>query len=200
MNRKVLDRLLSASGLVMVAVMLIAATLLFWAHSFVDNQVHSQLAAQQVYFPAQGSKGLADPKIGPYLNKYAGQQLVNGAQAQAYADHFIAVHVAGIADGKTYAQLSTQAQANPTDTVLAGKVQSVFRGETLRSMLLNAYAFWKMGQIALWAAIAALVGAGLMLVVSVLGLVHGRRVSVLATGRVKEAPSRSHALPQPSHV
>ncbi len=178
MGRKTLDRLLAAGGLVVAAILLIASGLLYWAHSFVDDEVHSQLAAQKIFFPPKGSEGLADPKIKPYLEKYAGQQLVNGAQAQAYADHFIAVHLEGIGGGQTYSQLSAKAQAAPTDTVLAGKVQTMFRGETLRGLLLNAYAFGKMGQIAMWAATAALIGAVAMAVLAVLGFAHARRLNV----------------------
>ncbi len=177
MRRKTLDALLTTAGLALSAVLLIAGALLLWGHSFVDGQVHSQLAAQKIFFPPAGSKAIADPRIAPYLNKYAGQQLVDGAQAQAYADHFIAVHIDEIAGGQTYAQLSSKALANPTDTKLAGQVQTVFRGETLRGLLLNAYAFWKMGQIALYAAVAAFAAAGIFLLLSVLGVVHMRRVS-----------------------
>jgi hypothetical protein len=167
--------LLAAGGLVVAAVLLVASALLYWAHSFVDHEVHTQLAAQQIYFPAKGSESLADPLVKPYLEKYAGKQLVNGTQAQAYADHFIAVHVAKIGGGKTYAQLSAAAQANPNDAELAGKVQTVFRGETLRGLLLDAYAFGKMGQIAFWAAGVALLGAIVMTVLAGLGLAHARR-------------------------
>src|SRR6266496_4570704 len=128
MGRKTHDRLLAAGGLVVAAVLLIASALLYWAHSFVDHEVHTQLAAQKIYFPPKGSESLADPQVKPYLEQYAGKQLVNGTQAHAYADHFIAVHVAKIGGGKTYAQLSSEAQANPNDSELAGKVQTVFRG------------------------------------------------------------------------
>ncbi len=179
MGRKSLDRLLAAGGLIVAAVLLVASGLLYWAHSFVDHQVHTQLAAQKIFFPAKGSEAISDPKIKPYLEKYAGQQLVNGAQAQAYADHFIAVHINGIGGGKTYSQLSAQSLANPNDTALAGKVQTVFRGETLRGLLLNAYAFGKMSQIALWGAIAAIIGAAAMAVLSALGFAHARRVHEL---------------------
>lgn len=178
MGRKTLDRLLAAGGLVVAAILLIASGLLYWAHSFVDDEVHSQLAAQKIFFPPKGSEGLADPKIKPYLEQYAGKQLVSGAQAQAYADHFIAVHLEGVGGGQTYAQLSSKAQANPNDTALAGKVQTMFRGETLRGLLLNAYAFGKMGQIALWAATAALIGAVAMAVLAVLGFAHARRLGL----------------------
>ena len=84
-----------------------------------------------------------------------------------------------IGGGKTYAQLSTEAQADPTNTTLAATVNTVFKGETLRGLLLNAYAFGTMATIALIAAIAAFVAAGLMLVLSALGILHIRRNRVM---------------------
>ena len=51
----------------------------------------------------------------------------------------------------------------------------MFKGETLRGLLLNGYAFWKMGQYALIAAVASFIGAGLLLVLAGFGLVHLRR-------------------------
>jgi len=175
MRRRTFDALLTTSGVLVAAVLLVAGGLLTWAHTFVNNQVSDQLSSQQIFFPAAGSPALASPQIKPFLTKYAGQQLTNGAQAEAYANHFIAVHIAEMGGGKTYAQLSAAALANPNDTKLAGLVSTVFRGETLRGLLLNAYAFWKIGQIALYAAIAAYVGAALMLLLSLAGLAHLRR-------------------------
>ena len=87
------------------------------------------------------------------------------------------MHLKAIGGGKTYSQLSAEAIAAPTDTVLAGKVATVFKGETLRGLLLNAYAFDTMGTLALIAAIVAFSGAGLMLVLSGLGFLHLRKVS-----------------------
>jgi hypothetical protein len=155
MNRKTLDRLLAAGGAVVAIVMLIAGALLTWAHVYVHDEVHSQLAAQQIFFPPKGSDALASKDIGPYLNRYAGQQLVNGDQAKAYADHFIAVHLKEMTGGQTYAQLSAKSLADPTNTKLAEEVQTVFRGETLRGLLLNAYAFDTVGYIAMIGAIVA---------------------------------------------
>jgi hypothetical protein len=175
MRRKTFDALLTTGGLLIAAVLLIAGGLLTWAHSFVDNQVKTQLSQQQIFFPEAGSKAISDPKIAPYLTKYAGQQLTTGAQAEAYANHFIAVHLEGIGGGKTYAQLSTQAQANPDDAKLAATVNTMFKGETLRGLLLNGYAFWKMGEIAMIAAIASFIGAGVLFVLAILGFWHLRR-------------------------
>ncbi len=176
MNRKTLDRLLAAGGLAVAAILLVAGSLLTWAHSYVHDQVGSQLAAQKVYFPPKGSDALAPKEIGPYLNQYAGQQLLTGAQAKTYADHFIAVHLQEMTGGKTYAELSAASLADPTNTKLATEVQTVFRGETLRGLLLNAYAFDTMGTIALIASIAAWVGAAVMALLAALGLVHANRL------------------------
>ena len=175
MRRKSFDRLISVTGLFIGAVLIVAGSLLSWAHTFVGDQVHSQLAAQQIYFPAKGSPAIAAPEFAA-MRQYAGQQLTTGAQAEVYADHFIANHLKAIGGGKTYSQLSAQAQAAPTNTKLAGTVETVFKGETLRGLLLNAYAFGTMGTIAGLAAIAAFIAAAVMLLLGGLGLWHGRRV------------------------
>ena len=180
MRRKTFDALLTAGGLVLAAVLIVAGVLGLWAHNFIDNQVKSQLSQQQIVFPAAGSAAISDPLIKPYLTKYGGQQMTNGAQAEAYADHFIAVHLLKIGGGKTYSQLSTQAQADPTNTTLANTVNTMFKGETLRGLLLNGYAFWKMAQFALMAAVVAFIGAGFLLVLAGLGLVHLRRTDPTA--------------------
>jgi hypothetical protein len=180
MRRKTFDALLTTGGVVLAAVLVVAGVLGLWAHNFVDQQVKTQLSQQQIFFPAAGSAAIADPAIKPYLTQYAGQQMTNGAQAEAYANHFIGVHLQKVGGGLTYAQLSTKAQADPKNTVLAGQVATMFKGETLRGLLLNGYAFWKMGQIAAYAAIAAFVGAGILLLLAALGFVHLRRTDPAA--------------------
>jgi hypothetical protein len=98
-----------------------------------------------------------------------------------FADHYIKVHLNGIADGKTYSEVSgafiKMDPKDPNYAAVSGQRQSLFMGETLRGMLLNAYAFWKMGQIAAIAAIASFITAGLLLLLSALGFWHSRRVS-----------------------
>ena len=177
MRRRTFDFLLSSTGAVLTVVLIAAGALLFWGYSFANGNVHDQLAAQKIFMPAKGSEALAPPEIGRYLNKYAGQQLTNGAQAEAYANHYIAVHLKETAGGKTYAEVSNLSRANPDNAELAGQVQTLFRGETLRGLLLNAYAFWKIGQIALFASIASFVLAAVMLILTVLGFWHLRRAS-----------------------
>lgn len=177
MRRKTFDALMATGGLVLAAVLLIAGVLLTWANTFVEDQVGSQLTAQRIFFPEAGSESLEDPAVKPYLEKYAGQQLTTGEQARAYADHYIKVHIDAIAGGKTYSELSTASRANPDDQELAGLVQTAFRGETLRGLLLNAYGFWQMGQIALIGAYVAFAGAAVMFLLAVGGVWHARRTS-----------------------
>jgi hypothetical protein len=179
MRRRTFDALATVAGLIMTAVLVVAGVLLVWGHSYANNQVTSQLSAQKIVFPTTSNPEFkALPKAdAAAMGQYAGQLMTNGAQAETYADHFIGYHLTLIGGGKTYSQLSTLARANPKNTVLPGEVQAVFQGTTLRSMLLEAYGFWKLGQIALVAAYAAFIGAALMLILSILGFVHLRRTA-----------------------
>jgi len=179
MRRRTFDALVSVAGLVLAAVLAVAGGLLLWGHSFVDGQVSSQLTAQKIVFPAANSPAIKAPEFAA-MRQYAGQTMTTGAQAQVYADHFIANHLKEIGGGQTYAQLSGKALAQPNNTKLAAQVDAMFKGTTLRGMLLNAYAFWKMGQIALWAAIVSFIGAGLLLILSALGFYHARRAGPTA--------------------
>jgi hypothetical protein len=176
MRRRTFDALATTVGLVLAVILLAAGGLMLWGHSFVDSQVHNQLAAQKIVFPANNSPAIKAPEFAA-MHQYAGQLMTNGAQAEVYADHFIANHLTEIAGGQTYAQLSAKALASPNDAKLAGQVDAMFKGTTLRGMLLNAYAFGKMGELALWGAMVAFAGAGLLLILSALGYAHLRRVS-----------------------
>ena len=174
MNRSTLDKLISSTGLIMAVVLIAASGALFYAHSFIHKQVHDQLAEQRITFPEAGGKALAALPAGDQavIAPYAGQQLVTGAQAEAFADHYIGAHLDKIGGGKTYSELSAASMADPTNTTLATQVQTVFRGETLRGLLLNAYAFDTMATIAYVAAVGSLVAAALLVVLSALGFYH----------------------------
>src|ERR1700679_2408168 len=181
MQRKIFDVLASAGGLVMVVVLVVAGGLLMWGYSFTTNSVHNQLAQQDIVFPtraefAQAKPGTEiTPGMLPYLLKYAGQPLTTGAQAEAYADHFVAVHLSEMPLGGVYSKVSAASRANPTNTALAAEVTTSFEGTTIRGLLLEAYAFSEFGLIALWAGIAAFVLAGVMALLVGLGLWHARK-------------------------
>jgi hypothetical protein len=176
MRRRTFDALAATAGVVIAGLLLVAGGLLTWGHNFVTNEVHTQLAAQKIVFPPADSPAVKGAEFAP-MRQYGGQLMTTGAQAQVYADHFIAVHLTEIGGGQTYSQLSAKALAQPKNAALAAQVQTMFRGETLRGLLLNAYAFWTIGQIMLWAAIAAFAGAGLLLLLAIFGFIHLRRTA-----------------------
>ena len=201
MRRTTFDKLLGWIGAGLGVALLAAGGLLLWGSAYVHNTVQGQLAAQQISFPPAAA--FAHPKAGteitpsmiPSVSQYAGQQLLTGQQAEAYADNFIAVHIANMAGGKTYSQLSAQAIAQPGNTQLAGTVATVFKGETLRSMLLNAYGWWKVSQITYIIALAAF-GLGTVSFLAGLfgfaGLRHDRKLAAAKAPVIEQITQVSH--------
>ncbi len=180
MRRTVFDFLTSAVGLVVVVVLLIAGGLLMWGSSYTHKNVHNQLAQQQIFFPPKAAFATAKagteitPGMIPYLEKYSGQQLLTGQQAEAYADHFIAIHLSEMPYGGIYSKISTAARAEPTNTKLAALETTSFQGTTLRGLLLEAYGFSKIGTIMLIGSIASFILAFVMLGFVILGFRHAR--------------------------
>jgi hypothetical protein len=179
MRRRTFDVVATIAGLVLAVVLAVGGGLLLWGHSVVSTDVHNQLAAQKIVFPAANSPEIKalPASDAAAMKAYSGQLMTTGAQAETYADHFIAVHLVGIGGGKTYSQLSAAAMAQPKNVALANQVATIFKGTTLRGMLLNAYGWWQMGQIMLISAIVAFCGAGLFLILSGLGFWHLRRTT-----------------------
>jgi hypothetical protein len=175
---------LTLAGFAAAVLLAVAGGLLLWGSTYVHNTVQGQLSAQQIYFPPKAA--FAHPKADteitpnmiPSVSQYAGQQLLTGQQAEAYADHFIAQHVYDMSGGKTYSQLSAESIAQPNNTQLAGLVNTVFKGETLRSMLLNAYGWWKVSQITYIASLVAFGLGGLTFLASVAGLTLSRKPQI----------------------
>src|ERR1051326_2807245 len=139
--------LIAIAGFVLSAILLAAGGLLLWGSTYTHNMVHNQLAAQQIYFPPKAA--FAHPKAGtgitpsmiPSVSQYAGQQLLTGQQAKVYANDFIRVHLSEMPFGGVYSKVSGAALKDPTNTKLQGLAQTIFKGTTLRGLLLEAYAF-----------------------------------------------------------
>jgi hypothetical protein len=183
MSRKVFDKLTSAGGAVAVVVLVVAGGLLTWGHSFVNSNVHDQLAQQQISFPSKAAFAHAKagteitPSMIPSVSQFAGQQLLTGPQAEAYANHFIAVHLSEMPYGGVYSKVSAAAMAAPTNAKLAALKQTSFQGTTLRGLLLEAYAFSEIGAVMLVGAIASFILAAIMAALVGLGVWHASRVS-----------------------
>jgi hypothetical protein len=187
---------------VLVVVLLVAGGLLLWGYNYDHNNVHNQLAEQQIFFPPKSVWASAKPgteitpAMIPYLEKYSGQQLLTGQQAEAYADHFIAIHLSEMPYGGIYAKISAAARAEPANTKLAALETTSFQGTTLRGLLLEAYGFSKIGTIMLYGAIASFILALVMLGLVALGLRHARRTPEEAELRLPTR--RAEAAPAPS--
>jgi hypothetical protein len=190
MRRSTLDVIFSVGGMVLALLALVLGLVLQNQANFADDYVTNQLSAQQIVFTP--SERLTDEeKQATCLVTYAGQTLTNGKQAECYANEYIARHLAETNDGKTYAQTSTesrtataaaeaaaesgapnaaalQADADEVNT----KVQTLFRGETLRGLLLTSYGFSIFGERAQQAAWVAFGVAFVLFVASVAGFVH----------------------------
>ena len=186
MRRKTFDVLVSSVGLLLTVVLIVAGALLMWGYTFTNDQVNQQLSAQKITFPTANSPAVTSLPAADAtaMKKYAGQSMTSGAQAETYANHFIAVHLSEVAGGQTYAQVSSKLQPPAVNSLsplqvikLKAQAAELFQGTTLRGMLLNAYAFWQIGQIALIAAIVSFIAAAIMLVLSVLGFWHVRRTT-----------------------
>ncbi len=197
MKRRTFDRIVSFVGLGLSVFLFVAAALLNWGANFTDESVATQLSQQKITMPDKDSAGFkalseeAQAALAPFSN----MSLTTGKQAQAYADFYIGSHLKGTAGGKVYSEVSGMAlgasaksKADPKNVALAteaatlmGQRTTLFMGETLRGLLLYSFAFWQIGQIAMYAAWAAAVGGALMLVLSLLGFAHIRRVEADAT-------------------
>ena len=191
-RRRTIDKIMIGIGVVATGAFVVAGSLLAYGANFSDDYVHDELSSQNISFPdaeALNGQGRAD------LVKYAGEQVTTGPQAEAYAS-FINGHLEGIADGQTYADLGaveraaatavTEAVDNGQPKAAVAELQakadgvtaqrdSLFKGETLRGLLLTAFAWSTVGMIAGYAAIGAFIAAAMMAVLTVLGFVHLRR-------------------------
>ena len=156
MNRELRWRIITLQ-IVMIVVFAITGGLAVYAGNFTHDQVRDQLTPQQIAFPADQKAGLpAD------LQQYAGQQVLNGDQAHAYAEKFIGLHLSSIGQGKPYSYWSGQA-LKETDAAqkakLSATADTLFKGTTLQTMLNQAWAFWTVGDIAMYAGYAFIGGA-----------------------------------------
>jgi hypothetical protein len=130
--------------------------------TFVNSTVHDQLAAQQIFFPpasAEVAGGALDPAEFPDLQQYAGQQLDNGVKAKAYADGFLGRHLAKVANGKTYSQIDTKSGTPAENAAATAQKATLFQGETLRNMLLNAWGWSMLATYTIYGGFALLIAA-----------------------------------------
>ncbi len=192
MNRKRFDKIVTSVGAVLTVFLFVIAGLAQWGASFAQDSVSSQLKAQEITLPVETGNAKESADVTAFFKEHGNKLMTTGKEAQMYADHYIGFHMSAMpkyaaASGASRAAAAAAA-ANPTDKALAADaaskaaiVETVFRGNMLRGTLLTAYAFGTLGLITGYAAIAALVGALIMLVLTLAGLAHIRRTPDSAT-------------------
>jgi hypothetical protein len=191
MKRRTLDVMFSAGGLVLAGLLLVLGLVLTSNANFARNYVTTQLSQQNITFKT--AETLTDEeRQSACLVRYAGQQLTTGKQAECYANEFIGLHLKSTAGGKTYAELGAVQGTLRTkiadaqkanDTAAAADLQkqlndvtsqreTVFKGETLRGLLLTSYGFSEFGVKASQGAMVGYLAAALLALLSLAGFVH----------------------------
>lgn len=181
MNRKAWDQIVSASAAVIAVAMIVLGGFAIYGGNFGRDNVQTRLEPQNITFPPLDAM---TPEEQQEIGDFAGQQVTNGAQAEAFS-RYIGGHLAAVNDGKTYSETSAEARAEGLDpdtaAELAGKADTLFKGETLRSILLNAYGWWTVATIALFVG-WAMVGLGILLgIFAILGFRHAKRAEAERT-------------------
>jgi hypothetical protein len=179
-NKEIRWRIVSLQAM-LVVILAASSGFLFYEGNFVTGMVHDQLVAQKIFFPGTDqvkAGGALDPaKFPAEITRYAGTQVDDGDKARVYANDFIAIHLAGVADGQTYSQVSsaqsaaakTLAATPTTDpnyatvqaqvATLSGQKTTLFMGEMLRGTLLNSWGWWTVGTYTAYAAVGLMIAA-----------------------------------------
>lgn len=195
MKRRTLDVAFSVGGVLLAVLLLVLGIVLRSQATFAEDYVKDQLVEQQIEFPAEYTRGETDVDGSDCLTEYAGTALDSGDKAECYANYYIKKHMmnsteeAGYA-GETYSTLggvvrglqneATAAKDAGLDTTdidakvaaASGLRETMFKGETLRGLLLTTYGFSIFGDRASLAALVSFLGAALLLVLSIAGFVH----------------------------
>ena len=186
MNRKTWDRIVSASAAVIAVAMIVLGAFAIYGGNFGRENVQTRLEPQHIQFPPLSAM---TPEEKTSIGAFAGQQVTTGNQAEAFS-RYIAGHLEAVNGGKTYSETSAAARAEGLAPDVAADLQvkadTLFKGETLRSMLLNAYGWWTVATIALFVGYA-MVAMGLVLAgLAALGFRHANRTRAAA---IIEAPA-----------
>lgn len=196
MERKVWDQMISTAGAVVAVVLIVLGGLAIYGGNFAQDNVTDRLEPQNIVFPPLEAMSPDEQAV---IGEFAGQQVVNGDQARGYSD-YIAGHLEGVNEGATYSETSAAAREEGLDpdtaAELQGKADTLFKGETLRAILLNAYGWWTVATIALYAGIV-MVAAGVILgIMAFFGFRHARRTAKREAAAFVPAVTTPDRVPQ----
>jgi hypothetical protein len=180
MDRRLIDKLISWSGAVVAIVIVALGAAAIYGGSFALGNVRDRLEPQRISFPPASAM---TPEEKAEVGEFAGQKVDTGTEAEAFS-RYIGGHLAEVNEGATYSETSAAARAEgiPEDEAaeLQGKADTLFKGETLRAILLNAYGWWTVGQITFYAGIGMVVAGLVLAVLAALGFRHARKARATA--------------------
>jgi hypothetical protein len=193
MDRKSWDKIVSGAGAVIAVVLIALGAMAIYGGNFGRQNVRDRLEPQNISFPTADEM---TPQEVAEVGAFAGQKVENGVQAEAFS-RYIGGHLEFVNDGKTYAETSAAARQEGLDPDVAAELQAkadtLFKGETLRSILLNAYGWWTVATIALWAGVAMVVAGVFLGILAILGFWHARKAPETYTEHRTDIPDYAPA-------
>jgi hypothetical protein len=186
MDRSSWDKIVSGAGAVLAVALIVLGAMAIYGGKFGQDNVRDRLSPEKISFPPANAMS---PEERAEVGEFAGQKVDTGVEAEAFS-RYIGGHLEFINEGKTYSETSAAAREEGLDPDVAaelqGKADTLFKGETLRSILLNAYGWWTVATIALWAGVAMVVAGVVLGILAILGFRHGRKVSAAHTDTYTE--------------
>jgi hypothetical protein len=181
MDRSGWDRIVSGAGAVVAVVLIVLGTMAIWGGNFGRQNVQDRLVPQHIQFPPADAM---TPEERAAIGEFAGAKVDTGVEAEAFS-RYIAGHLAAVNDGATYSETSGAARAEGLDPKVAADLQAkadiLFKRESLRAMLLNAYGWWTLATIALWAGLAMVIAGLILGIFAIFGFRHAGKVAPTIT-------------------
>jgi hypothetical protein len=191
MDRSNWDKMVSGAGAVVAVVLIALGAMAIYGGNFGRQNVRDRLQPQNISFPPADAM---TPQEVAEVGAFAGQKVENGVQAEAFS-RYIGGHLQSVNDGKTYSETSAAARQEGLDPRVAADLQAkadtLFKGETLRSILLNAYGWWTIATIALWAGVAMVIAGVFLGILAILGFRHARRGSAMYAEHPANTPANT---------
>jgi hypothetical protein len=188
MDRSGWDRIVSGAGAVVAVVLIVLGTMAIWGGNFGRDNVRDRLVPQHIQFPPADAM---TPEERAAIGEFAGAKVDTGVEAEAFS-RYIAGHLEAVNDGATYSETSGAARAEGLDPQVAADLQAkadiLFKGESLRAMLLNAYGWWTLATIALWAGFAMVIAGLILGIFAIFGFRHAGRVAPTVVQEKIDAP------------
>ena len=177
MDRRLVDVLVSWTGAVIAFALVALGAAAIYGGTFALDNVRDRLEPQRISFPpAEAMTAQETAEVGGF----AGAKVDTGTEAEAFS-RYIGLHLTDVNEGATYSETSSAARAEGISKAeaaeLSGKADTLFKGETLKAILLNAYGWWTVGQITFWAGIGAVIAGIILSLFVALGFRHSRKAT-----------------------